>query len=478
MNSNNSFSREPSVSLKELLWQVLEHRKVILLVACSIALLFLASVYLRSQKAANQEKETQSANQKVSAEDIIGALPENQRAGVAGAYSLYQENNQLSVYMQNAPIMKIDPTKAERLRLSWVIEINGEAEGEDDKNELALAYRVELESSEFREALLKASNTNLNSRQFSELIIVTYPDAVGRNMVCCDIFLTEDMDKDALQKEADKYIDDSHDKLKKAIKPHELKNYQNEISDNYDKRILERQTIVLNNYATISLQIDNLRNQFTPEQKEAFAQLQALNTVPTKEEQVGVPARTITMRNVLLGLLLGVLVCVCFCFLYALLSHRIHDASALKAASIRILGKWYDVCAESKKNPIIRGGIIWKRHHRNHLDLDMELEKTVSLIESICQYKSIDKLLLILTATMSNAQDQFIHGVAEKLRSQGITLYIDDINENDLDDRALVISEGVVLTVIDSKTEMQSLVTACDLCDYYETPIIGGVYLG
>jgi len=475
MNSNdNKFPNEMTISLREICWRLLEQWKAVLLVAFCVAVCFLGLMFLRHAKASNASSDT--SDKQLTAQDIIDTLPENEQPIVAGTYRLLQRSEQLSEYITTAPIMQVDPAHAQRLRVSWTADTD-----QNDQEALTMAYASELQTEACADAIVKNCSKEIDLGQASEMIMITYPSDMGQGIICCDVYLTPDIDLDSLQVDLDQIIENTYSELINEFGPHQIVNYKKELSTVADDRILEKQTAAMKSFADTNSHINSLKNTFSEEQQAVYEQLANLDNEEEKESQPVVLTKSAIVRYALIGFVLGIIAYLVFFFLYLFWSGRIISADMLQDSSARKLGEWYSIPDGTKTGSFMRDRLIWKKHHRHHLDQEQEKKKTKDSITSFCKYKGLENLLLLVTGDLSNGQKAFVSDVEDKLKAESIRLNCCETasdQDNCIKDADLLDTDGVVLVIIDSKTQMSDLQNIFEKCNYYEIPIIGNVYIG
>ena len=467
---NNTISNDYYLDIKEFVWRLLEQWKAIVLLAICVSALFLGLLHVHYSNNAAMEKQVQESKQKISAEEIVDALPESERTAVTTAYRLWQEREQLSDYIQTAQIMKIDPSHANRLRASWAIDGLS-----NDTNTLAMSYVVAMQSDDSVNVLRKASGIDIQDDSFNELLYITYPDKIEQEVVCVDLFLTEEMEAEDVQYELQQLLNSIHNQLSLEFGEHQIKNYKSEIAFVSDERLYDKQTKVFNNYNNFNNQITNLNNSFTSGQKGAFVKLKEKDIEPEKEEQIRTAPKAVSLSNILIGLVLGGLVYVGLFLAYTVLSKRVNSTEILTGSSVRFLGEWYD--SSTTNNLLMKDGFIWKRHHQKHLDEEAEIKKISNTIKSICHFREIDNVLLTITGKKTKNQEEFIERIINNIKASSINIKCLETNGS-LDDSAFIDANGIVLVIIDSKTRIEDLHSVFECCNNYERPIVGSVYLG
>lgn len=468
----NDFSAEMIIDIKEIGWRLLEQWKVVLLSSLFLMALFLGLMYTRNVKTAASQEQARKENQQITVQDVIDALPENERVSVSTVCRLTQEVKQLDSYVHTAPIMRIDPNNTKRLRVSWT--------GSVAKNDysIAMPYMMEIQTKNCISAIINAGGEELDPQECMDLVYITFPRDEVDNIVCVDVFLTESMDAEAVQEELANQIKNATAKLQTEYGELLIKNYQSEIANVFDDRVYSKQIGTLNNLANLNNQINNLKNNFTDSQKAAFARIQNIDLQSEKTEQAITAPKTITKRNVMAGFVLGAIIYIGLYLLFIILSHSVISPDSLRKDSVRILGEWYDT--NSKRNNFFKDAIVWEKHHQGKLDKEEAMIKAVDTISSICKHKDVKELLFASIAEQSKEQANYIQGIIDGLNSQNINvvLAVTQKKKIEFNEKILLTVDGVVLIVSDSKTKYKDLAAVVEQCGDYGKQIMGSIYLG
>lgn len=469
MDLKNNYKKEAYIDLKEICWRLLEQWKAIAVVALCVMALFLGYLHFHNANAVKKEEQANQTKDQVTEEEILNSLPESDRSIVASAYRLLQKREQLSDYVCTAPILQVDPNHIKRLNVSWAVGDNGE-----NKNALTMAYLMALQEESVVNALLKASGTDLSPEQFANLMNVTFPTQLNLDIVSGYIILTDDMNVGAIQEELTKQVESIHGKLQNEFGEHRIINYQSGVSVVADSNLYQNQITSLSGLVTVNTQLNNLKNTFSAEQEKAFSKLQSIGTQQVVTEQTQPKPKSISLMDIIIGLILGVCAYVVVYFLYTVISAKVISSTALQEASVRTLGEWHSP-SESKTKRLARDGFVWRKHHKGYLDQDGEVDKIANTLGNICSFKQIKNLPLLLTAECSQEQKGFVRSLADSIEAKGIETKLLETPFNDSD---LIEADGAVLVIIDSKTKSKDLSSVFDRCNDYEKSILGSVYLG
>lgn len=475
MNSktNNQFPNEKVINIKELCWRLFEQWRMLVIFTILVTAIFLGYTHFQNTRAL-KNKAQQDVKQ-LTAEEIINTLPEKKKAVVAGAYRLLLEREQLAQYIQNAPFMQLDPSHVDCLRLSWSVNAD-----EKIKKSLIQAYATTMQTNECISTIIECCKDQLNSAQVSDLISITYPSEKGQDMICCDLYLTDSMDVDLLQEKLSQIINNASSRLQEEYGPHQIVDLRSEIVNVSDDKALQKQATVLNNFANSNNQINSLKTTFSSEQRDAFSRLEALNNGQEATVQDDMPQKTLTVHNVLLGIILGLILYLLGFLLHAIVTKKMLYANEIPDSSLHRLGEWYSDCSDLKKGAVIQDRFVKKKHHSAHLDKEDEIEKTLKRIDKICEQNAINKVLFISTAHRSKEQDEFISNIIAQCVSSGIVADCTELNRNDYEiaDSLLFNTDGVVLCLIQDNTNLKDIEYVFNKCNDCNKIIIGSVYLG
>ena len=470
--TKNFFSEERTIDLRELFWKFLEQWKAFIIISVCIAACYLGMVYI--QNARTYERTQQNDANTHSAEEIINSLPKDKQAVVVGAYRLLQEREQLGKYVQTAPLMQLNSRQVDRLRMTWAVDAG------DNQSAVIMAYATVLQGQECIQAIIDSSQIGFNSSQASELINISYPNKEGQDIICLDVYLTKDIQVEVLQEKIGQLIEKTNAQLYEKYIPHRIINTQNEIVNVADKNVFEKQVTVLNSFTNCNNQINSFKTTFSAEQREAFSKLESITNgvEPVKTEKT--QNKTITLRNVVSGIVLGFIICLVLFVLQTILSATVYGASMIKNSSMRLIGEWYGPFKNSSKRSLFQDSFIRRKHHRNHLDSNTESENASNTINSICKYNDIIRILFVKTVKCSKEQDRFIEDCINKCVLNGIDIKCVEVNQedNNIDDVNIINTDGLVLVVNQSKTKAKNIKLIVDRCNDYNKPIIGSVLLG
>lgn len=478
MNTNNQkpVLQGNKITPKEMFWRLMEQWKAILLVIICFTALFLSAVHIRNEKVILAQNEARQSNQPTTTQQIIEQLQENEQSGVKTAYLVLQEKKRYGDYLQASPVMRIDPNHARRLRFTWMVVCEN-----DNADEWSISYASKLQKEESIQSLVNSSETDLTVRQFNDLMFFKNMQETGSHVVCCDIFLTTEMNADKIQEVFKQQLETIHTQLERENGAHTIENYESDLSEVTDERLLSKQNTTLNLFMNLNNQLNVLVNGFSAAQKSAFEKIQNNDAKPAIDDTIISPQRTISVRNVMTGVILALVLYILVYFFYLLLTNRIMSTDVWRKSYVRTIGEWYSESSKKNHSSLTRDAVCWKRHHRHFLDMRKELNRAVDLISHLCKHNNLKEIAFVLTAKLSEDQSMFVHELVDGLEKEGVELIVIGMTKGEglfIDDAILIQSEGVVISVLDSKTRYYDLETAFNQCNEFDKSILGIVYLG
>ena len=467
---NNRIRNKMVLDLKEMIWRLLEQWKLGVVVALCVATAFLGYMHMRYAKLAKIATQEQQANQELNREALLDSLPSGDRAVVVDVDLLVQEQQQQMQYIETAPLMKVDATQAKQLRARWSIETDA-----NNVTALVQEYILALQKEAITDSLMKSSGINSTLAQFKELISFGQVANENAATINFDILLTDDMDEEAVVSEMKRVVFDTHEALMKEQGKHEFRGYQSDIVNASSQDILNRQIGARSILTTINGQLPVSMEAFTPEQQAAFDKLQLIESSTADSDAMVTPVRTLTPRNLVLGLVLGVIAYVALYLLYLLFTKRVMSTSVLKGTPAQAIGEWYSVDDEKKKFFLIQSLPIWKWHHKQQ-DKEKALRQCAESISGLCQLKNMTKPVLLMSSELTDNKKAFEQELKAVLKSDNIDLQLFEQNSSDSfvpDSQTLLDAEGFVVAVIESKTRLRDLASIIEACRDYEKPILG-----
>ena len=127
MNSNNTGRIETVINVKEIIWDLLEQWKAVLITALLVMALVAGAKYakdMKSYEAAQAEKEAQkqsTASAEDQIRDVLEALPESERSTVMTIVNQNEWIEKEKEYINKSILLNTDPTNQRTLAADYYI---------------------------------------------------------------------------------------------------------------------------------------------------------------------------------------------------------------------------------------------------------------------------------------------------------------------------------------------------------------------
>lgn len=474
------------INLKEVVWNLLEQWKAILIVALLMALLVSGAKYVKdsraySAKKAEMDMEAQtdiSADERI--EEILSALPENERLT---AEYLIKQNEWLDAekdYVGNSILFKTDPTNQRTLILDYFIE-----ETDDSRSvatALAYGYAGIVTNERVAEAVGRIIDPEAERKYIAELI--SCGDKSGYNpipstdenaMLEVRIILPEETDAQAVEVALTETLREQSTELSKTVGVHSIKLVESGESYLYNNDAVNNRNNVLYSIYNLTNNNKNIQSSLSEGQRSAVAQITQIKSTKgteglNKDEEAETLSKPgFSKKYVLLGFVLGAMA---YAFLYLawlILRGCINYASDVETyTGARLLG---EIHAAKKQGPlsfIMTSKAVEKIRYRDRLDADKLISNTASAIAAMCKREDI-KSIANLNMT-SWAED-----VIKNLDVKGVKQNIIEVNS--IEEGEFLNIKDAILT-IGNKTKLSDLGEVLKLCQYYDVNILGTVFVG
>ncbi|MBQ2677891.1 MAG: hypothetical protein IJF96_03160 [Firmicutes bacterium] len=488
---DQAFSRRTeeglSIDLREMVWRLLEQWKAIVVFVIIIMLLFSGLMYVRGNSNTPSSSETPTAVQ--TQEEILKVLSPTDRSIVEAVFDMYGSRANLIDYVNNAPVMKLDSYNVSRLTMSWYIDAD-----ESMESELASAYREYLVSDEAIAEIQKVWGGDYTADQIKELVysgnITNFYDDIDResDVVKVRVFLPEGIDAASTEKSMTKIFSDANSALSAEVGAHNAVLLNSEVADVTDNDLGNFQTAVYTRLYTINYQINNMKALFSDNQKAVYEKLVALkntqNVIPdvAPEQETKAKVSLFSKRNLAIGFILGCFIYGCIFLISFILSGKVQSTMPYERFyGIMTLGEWHS--REGKKgllNSLLTSKAVYRRHHKGHTDMDVEVDKTCKTIAAASEMNDFRKILLVsgkeADENVRAFTGELVKGLAEKgIESDGSTT--DMKNGRSMEDEKLPKNDCALIVVDRNSICMKDIKDVLDKCAYFNTPLIGAVYV-
>ena len=469
-------SRENSVNLAEAFWRLLEQWKLLVCFMLVVLALFLGFMRMRNHRNEPAPQAVQQEQEVKTTEDIMNTLPENERGMVASAYRMAQQKKRTGDYIKNSPVMQIDPYNARVIRISWVVG----AEDEKTAAALVMAYRTKIFSGECCQKLQEVSGKEMTLDQIRELMKPNDMMEAESGSFSCDVMLTEDMDGESIKKQLLSLTDDWHKELNSTVAEHTVNSLSCEEMTVSSSDLASKQYTTYSMLYNTSTQLTNIERTFSAQQKSVYTRLtNGEDAASQTQEAAYVPKKTVTPRNILIGLILGAIAYIGLLLLKMMFFGRIYHTNDLKNYPGRTLGEWYEKENDGAVRKLAQDSFVYGKHHRGHLSREEETERSARRIRDICRNSGAKNVLIPVTEKLSQGKESFLLAIKELL-SEEVRIDIVSTDRQDVlfDHHDASEIDGIIPVVTAAKTRYKELDELIEEGTDYGIPVLGYLFLG
>ena len=492
MNSNNIGQVETVINIKEIIWNLLEQWKAVLITALLVMVLIAGAKYAKDMKGYNTARAEKAAEKQSagSAEeqiaDILEGLPESERSTVITVVKQNEWIEAQKEYLNNSILLNTDPTSQRALVLDYYIRAAEDSDAVRDS--LIFGYRSKLRDKEVAEALGKVIAPDSETKYIAELMWSSNSDSSGEDsssdaILEVTVVLPDGVDPQEVEKTMTSILKEQSPELSSGICPHSIELMSAGETYIYNNGASSSRTNILYSINSLQNNTKNMQTNLSDGQKAALEVITAIRTAEknapdteagkdkeeTAETEISKPG--FSKKYALLGLVLGVMM---YAFVYLLIVIRrgclLCAGDASLYTSSRLLGELYEQTEATGIKKLLKSPIVEKYRYGSRLDTQKQTDKMRSSVEAVCRHEGIKEL----TVFNVSAGDKLKEAVISELKKLGIRVSelsaAEDINENDLCD----IADAVILT--GNTTRVSALCGLTGLLKDYDIKTLGSVY--
>lgn len=481
---NNQQYRQPEmeINLKEVMWDLLEQWKAILIVTILMALLVSGAMYCKDMcgyKADIDFKEAQAEITYETTEEhveaILSDLSDEDHSLVQ--LVLQQEawlDNQTE-YFNNSLLLSLDPNAQRQLTISYYLyDAN-----DNSYSTLCDAYISNLKEETFANAISKQLQLKAEEKYVKELIRGNYTpnytsDSSGEllNVV---ISLPENADASELEKEISGLMNEYSKELSEKIAEHKIKLIKTDDTVSVNESAASKRTSTINSINSLNTSIANNKKAMNDVQKAAYEKIVALkesegndDDQPEEEPQI-ITKPSFSKKYAVLGFLLGAMAYAFAYLVWLILRGRVNYASDVENyTGNRLLGEIHVPSESTRLYSIMKSKAIEKLRYKNCPDEDSQISNAMNAITTMCKREEIKSISNINLTTISE-------DIIKSLKTQDVTQSI--IDASNLEESDLLNIKYAILT-IGKNTKLKDLDELLKLCQCYNVNILGSVFVG
>lgn len=491
--STNSYQQiEMEINLKEVIWDLLEQWKAILITALIAAVLFCGAKYVkdvRSVEAVEQNKAEAEKYADTPAEERISAvlegLSDEDATAAMNMASQYEWLDSQKAYLKNSILMNTDPTQQRVLK--FVYYISGT---EQNAAPITRAYSSYIGSRDFVAELKKIIAPNSDDKYIGELI-QTYSENANSeeelfpNVLNIRIVMLDDTDADAVAQLVSKELSEQSKQLSERLAAHKLQRLLLEEATIYNYDGVNKKTNTIDGINNLQNTIKNAETNLSEEQKNAANTIYAIlkesdeagivgengeaSVSEIDEESIEGSSARISKKFALLGFILGVLA---YTFVYLLMlmgRKQVNYASDTENyTGARLLGEIYYFNEHKGLEKLTKSKFIEDIRYKGLKDEKEQIKKTVDTIAAVCKHAEVKDLAVL------NLGDN-ICDITEDIEKKGIKTK--KYNFKDYKEEDLLDTKSMLLQIGD-RTKLVDVTRAISLCDEYNVKVIGSTFTG
>lgn len=490
MNDITSRQIEVEVDIKELIWDILEQWKAVLIAAFLMAVLVAGAKYakdmneysaVQSKKEA-EKKNTASVEERI--EDVLAALPEGERETVATVINQNDWIETQKEYINDSILLNTDPTNQRTLVVDYYIST---AEDSDTvRSSLIYGYSALLRNKEVVRNIGKAIAPKAKDSYIAELITVenSNAEASAQNtdaVMEIRIVLPDDADAAAVEEVLTSELQGFSATLSDKISPHRLSLLDVSETYIYNTDAVENRTNILYSINTLQNNTKSMQATLSDGQKAAIEAITAIKTADKeasaietgKEGSVEAEEKKpgISKKYALLGFVLGVMLYAFIYLIWVIRRGRINCAGDLEYyTQSRLLGEAYHQTEHKGIDALFHSKLVDRYRYRGKLDEDVQIQKAATKLDTVCKHAGIKSVSLLCTSELTEEKRRLV----DAIKSRGLDVHVTETKKQTSDEYLLSLKDAVILAGRDIKaTELISM--AAQLKDY-DVEQIGSIY--
>lgn len=456
---NNIINQKTSteVNWTEVIWDLLERWKAVLITALAVVVLLAGAKYAKDVKEYRSVQKEKAAMEAASEEEqikmILGKIPEKERAAVLATVNQKEMLETERAYLGDSILMNTDPTNQRMLVADYHISTDGQPESAVAS--LLYSYKTYLNSDDSVEKLREAIDSDAESNYIAELISTDDSDpaeeAAPYDVVLkVQIVLPAHADCEKVAEVLAGIISECSAELSGRICPHSVSPVSAEEQHRYNADAVKKRNDTLENISTLQDNIGKIRLSEGQEAAvEAIRTIRSASAISESKDDAGTGAMEkpgIDGKYMFLGFILGIL-------MYSVIYLLIHTnkGSICSAADTecctrsRLLGEVYHAIDHKGLDALLHSRLVDKYRYKGKLDESEQIRKAASKTAAVCGRISADEVTVLCMPELTDAQKKVVDAIKSKCP-------VTDVKEipKQADDEYLLSVRNTVLLVDDS----------------------------
>ena len=491
-DSNRQF--EMQINLKEVLWDLLEQWKAIILVALAMAVLMTGAKFVKDSQAAKEERQViaeSEENAKLSEEEridnIMESLDEEDKPDVLYTANRLVWLERQKEYITNSILMNVDSSNVRTLSVGYAIKA-------DDADIPALEgeYDSFLSGQKYTDKIKPLIDSDAEDRYIGELIWTgasssyveeaNYEDGAFK----VQIILPDDTDADAVKDAVEEAFAEKAKALSKSVANHDLKMTGTEVTVAPNAWLQTNKGEMINRAANLQNTLSNEQNTMNEDQQEAVDEIVAIRTNSAEDESGASAAESTSEKNnkedaeqgkahlskkyAVAGFVFGAMVYALVYIFLLMMRACVNYASDLENyTGARLLGAAYDSKEAKGIQSLLQSKFADRYRYRGLHDVETQEADAAETLESVCAHNGVKELTVL---KMTDADDI----VAKMTDASGLKTDILDACMAVKDKEIKDVKTAIIIA--DKETKLNILTNAVALCRDYGVNMLGCMFVG
>ena len=509
MNTNKYEQPEMIINLKEVIWDLLEQWKAVLITALALMVILAGAKYYKDtnayenalKRSSEIEQSGVSATERV--DGILKSLPENERTMVEYMINQNKWLEEEKEYINRSILMNTNPTNQRTLMIDYYISMSDASESK--MTALLYGYAGYLSNDNLIKNVGKVIDPNADSKYIAELISVN-GDKQGNsssngngNSLAIDsdadgvvmeirVVLPESADAAAIEKVLTNALEVYSSELRSKIGGHSISLIKSTEAYVFNSAAVNNHNNIMNNIYSLHNAGKNLQSSLSNDQKAVLEAVTSINreaeAVANREKAPGTSgAKTetrqkkpgISKKYALLGFVVGAMAYAFVYLLMVIIRGRVNYASdASTYTQSRLLGEIYRTTEYRGLSKLLHSKLITKYRFGCKMDSEAQIEKISNSLVAACEHAKMQSAT-VMNMT-GNENTDILNKMQKNAKSSGVTLNETAV-DSDINERSLLAVDNVLL-LLGKESKVSDVIKLTELCRDYEKDILGSIYLG
>lgn len=495
MNRINFKKQGQIINLKELIWDLLQQWKAVLIVALIMMLLVSGLKYYKdirsyeSNKAAEGATEQTGSSMEQRIETVLESLPEDERMTVE--YMVKQEEwmSAEKEYINNSILMNTNPANQRTLVLDYLISapdasdsrimsiLTGYASalaGEKIVEKLRPVIAPDAESKYITE-LVKTNISNNAVNEGKAQFVTSDEDAAVMSVY---IVMPDGVDAAAVEAAVTAALKDNSPGLSSKIGPHSIELLQSEESYLFNADAVYSRNNVLYSIFNLTNNTKNMKTSLSESQKAALESISSIkkeiqNAGEVTESSTQEPQKPgFSKKYALVGFMLGAFAYAFIYLILVMLKGCVSCSSDVENyTQNRLLGEVYEDSKPKGAMKLFHSKLVEKVRYRGKSDPEHQIKRAVDAVAAVCERVKAKKLTMFNTTGGLGASAK---AIIEGIKSCGVEVEIIDTSSEIEEKRLLDVDNSVIITGPSTKVALLSDLVSH--CAEYDVKLLGSVY--